>query len=141
MPLVNVPFNQAAEQEPVPEGTYDLRVQRFERRTSKAGNDMYSAMLVIEDPNYPNAAPVNEFFILPKPCDPGDSEQTRKNATNLRKLWRFLEAFGISYEQTGFNDEEVEGATGRCLLGQQEDTESGEIRNTLRLPRVGRAPR
>jgi hypothetical protein len=131
MPLIKAPLADDFESQPVPEGAYDLRIEKAEDKESKAGNPMTEIMIVIEDTEHPNASPI--FYYLNYP--PKDHEYY-----NL--MWqqnkRFLAIFGVPFDGDGFNTDDLAGATGNCMLdlimSTYEDVE--EERNELRLPRV-----
>ena len=131
MAFIEIDLGGVKEAEAVPEGTYDLRVAAFDLMKSKKGNDMYKAVIIIEDERYPNAKPMSEYLTLP-----GKDHDEAARAFLLRSLKRFLAVFGVPFEANGFNDEDVVGATGHCLVVQDEPDENGEIWNSLRAPRL-----
>jgi hypothetical protein len=133
MPLIDLPdLDQNFESEPVPEGQYDVRVAKFEATESKAGKPMYKVMLIVEDQEFPNAAPVNFFLSIPTKND-----EERAKTFKMQQMKRFLTAFSIPYEANGFSDEDVEGATARQLsISQAPPTEDGRVYNEVHLPRA-----
>lgn len=132
MPFIELDLDSAQEASVVPEGEYDVRCARFEATTSKKGNAMYRAMILVEDPEYSNALPINHFLVLPSADDDQDVVNMK-----LRNIKRFLACFGVAFEGSGFNDEDVEGATGRCFVGQTPaDEDTGAIYNELKPPRI-----
>ena len=102
MGFIELNLDGVQEASVVPEGEYDLRVARFEATTSKKGNAMYRAMVLVEDQEYNNALPINHFLVLPTNDDDTDVLNMK-----LRNIKRFLAAFGIAFEGTGYNDEDV----------------------------------
>jgi hypothetical protein len=133
MPLIDLPdLNQNFEPSPVPEGSYDLRIANCEAKDSKAGKPMYQMMMIVEDNEYPNAQPINFFLSIPQPNDDQKTMQFK-----MQNIKRFLTAFDIPFEASGFNDEDVVGATARQIsVTQTEPTEEGLVYNEMHLPRV-----
>ena len=131
MPFIDVPLGDAKEGKPVPEGEYNLRVSSYEAETSKKGNPMYHAVIVIEDGEYPNALPIHYYIndVLE------DDEESARNM-KLLDTRRFLETFDIPYEDNGYDDEDVPGSTGKCLVILAAAEGQYDERNELRLPRL-----
>lgn len=130
MPFISVPIDEAKEQAAVPEGEYSLRIIKAEDKESKKGNAMTQVTIRIEDADVPNARLVNHFLVYPDSATPADQRNMR-----LLDIARFLQCFGIPHEGAGFNSEDLEGATGRATLTQEEG-DDGEIYNRLRMPRL-----
>ena len=131
MGFVEVPLGAAQEAEAVPEGEYDLRVAKFDETTSKAGNAMYKAIIIIESKYHPNPQPIVEYFTLP---NGKDDEHANMKMLNIK---RFLAVFNVPFEESGFNDEDVPGALGKChVVNDTYEPDDGEPReqNKLRLP-------
>lgn len=134
MGKINVPFGDVSEEKVAPEGTYDLRVIRKEWVTSRnSGRPMLSAYIAIESDDGEAYTPFGHWCVLP--TDEDWQEDRRKAEMFVRNLRRFLSVFGVEWTPDGFDDEELDGATGRCLVTIEEDDE-GVLRNRLRLPRV-----
>lgn len=131
MPFISVPIDDAKEMEAVPEGEYDLRIIKAEDGESKKGNPMTTVMLRIENAGIPNPAPVRHWITHVTADTPEDQKAMR-----LLDTARFLQCFGIPHESHGFNSDDLEGATGTCMLTQEENEENGEVYNRLRLPRL-----
>lgn len=131
MPFITVPLGDAKEGKPVPEGEYELRVSSYNAEESKAGNPMYHATIVIEDGEYPNALPIH-YYINAVLEDDDDSVRNMK----LLDLRRFLEVFEVSYEDNGYDDEDVPGSTGKCLVTLAAAEGQFDERNELRLSRL-----
>lgn len=131
MPLVKAPLEDDFESQPVPEGNYDLRIQSAEDKDSAAGNAMTAIMITIEDPDHPNATPI--FFFLNYP--PKEHEY-------YDLMWqqnkRFLTVFDVPYDKSGFNTDDLDGATGNCFVEHNMVEYNGveAPKNELRLPRV-----
>lgn len=127
MAFIKAELGNTKEPEAAPEGEYDLRIAKATRKDSKAGNKMTEVILQIEGGNF---SPVFHYLI----------DVTRDTAENVRQmreleLKRFLTVFGIKFEDGGYDDEDLQGATGRVFLIQEED-ENSVTRNKLRLPRL-----
>jgi hypothetical protein len=133
MPLIDLPdLDQDFEPEPVPEGQYDLRVVKFQGGESKAGKPMYTAMLVVEDEEFPNAAPINFFLSIPTKND-----EERSRTFKMQQIKRFLATFNIPYEANGFAEEDVEGATASQIsISQRAPNDDGRVYNEVHLPRA-----
>ena len=129
MGFISLPLEDVKEPEVVPDGNYDLRIIKAEDGRSKAGNDMTSIMIKVEDDRYPDAQVIRHWLTYPDEDTPKDQRYLR-----LLDIKRFLLAFGIPYEK-GFESEDLVGATGKCLV-YQEEGDDGNIYNRLRLPRL-----
>ena len=124
MSFVNVSLSDAKEPKAVPEGEYDLRIISAEDKESKKGNPMTEVKIAIEGED---AYPIRHFITYP---DGGEHDGMK-----LLEIKRFLECFGIAYDDDGFDTEDLPGATGRSLVVQEEG-DNGVIYNRLRLPRL-----
>jgi hypothetical protein len=143
MAFIKQAMSDAKEAQAVPEGEYDLRVVKKEVKEFKSGRQGIAVQIAIEDPNFPNAGLIFHNIMFTK----GDDNDVTRNMMLLGQR-RFLECFGIPYEDDGFDDDDLEGATGRCLVtkvnAQKEDSRNpgkyidipGEFRNELQLPRL-----
>jgi len=131
MPFIEIPLGDSGEDELVPEGTYDLRVAKFDStKTTTEGNPKLYAMIVIEDSEHPDAAPIHLNMAIPD-----KDHQYRK--LMLTSISRFFQGFGIDYEDGGFNDEDIEGATASLFVAQVEDfRDSDNMVNEVRFPRL-----
>lgn len=147
MAFIKAAMSEAKESESVPEGEYDLRVISSEPKRGedafKSGREGWSLLISIESAEIPNPAPVMHNLMLPVE----DDKESTKNLM-LLGIRRFLECFNIPYEDGGFDEDDLEGAAGRCLLrqvpaqrkvaGSDDKYEDipGEFRNELVLPRL-----
>lgn len=133
MPFINVALNDAKEPEAVPEGPYDLRIVSHNNEPSKkSGNPMTTCFIKIEDAAHPNAALVRHWLVPPTNDTPADQRQMR-----TLDIKRFLTAFDVPMEGEGFNSDDLDGATAsQIMLTQEEDDETGNVYNRLRLPRL-----
>jgi len=131
MAQIEVPFDDAPEEEIPKEGTYDLRVMMKEVGTSKSsGRPQITVMLKIEgDVDY---VPIYHYLTFPTMEDFDEEPQKARNA--VRRVARFCTVFGIEMGPQGFDDEALDGATGRCLVRLEEY--EGEDRPKLQLPRI-----
>lgn len=126
MPFIKESLDDVQEAQPVPEGEYDLRIVKAEEKESKKGNEMVQVMIVVEDQEYPNAAPINHFLLGWDGVEP-DIERMRK-----LEIKRFCACFDVP---TDFEAEDLVGQTGRCFVTQEEG-DDGNTYNRLRLPRL-----
>lgn len=131
MAFIKVPLGDAAEPEAVPADEYDLRIVSHREKESRNGNAMTQVTIAIEDANYPNASVFN-FFIMH--VQPGDDNFEFMNLNNAR----FLQLFGIPYDENGFDDEDLVGATARASL-TLDTGDDGVKRNSIVLPRLKKA--
>jgi len=118
MPFINSNVTQGVEAEVVPEGTYDLRVQLTkDRHNAEKDSDSIEIMILIEDAEHQNAAPVT--FYLPLV---GKSDDAKSKNFKLLQQHRFLAAFSIPFDETGFNTDDFPGATATLAVKQREVT-------------------
>ena len=112
----------------VPEGMYELEIIKVkENRVSKAGNRMTTVMLVAVGVD---AVPLR-YFVL-HATDDLPADQHRRRCLEIK---RFLAHFEVPYHDRGFYTEDLLGATTRCLVIQEEDSD-GTIWNRVRVPRL-----
>lgn len=130
MPFIQSAIEDAKETKPVAEGEYTVRIHSAELELSKKGLDMVHVMCLVEGEE--NANPIHTYLILP-------TADYQHRAMALRNLKRFLVAFNIPHEGTGFDTDDFPGATANLLVQQEEVKEGamkGEITNRLNLPKV-----
>lgn len=135
MGFINASLDQDYEDRPVPEGEYNLRITKVDEEESKAGNAMLVLQIKVEDRGFPNAAPIRHWVVLPDGSDP------QKDRLRSRDLKRLLYVFGVNVGPKGFDSDDLQGATGSCMVTQEEGTDdkgksTGDIYNRLRLPRL-----
>jgi len=132
MPIIKAAeLGEDLEDQPVPEGQYDLRVARATYKLSEGkGIPMNVLTFVIE--GEPGAAPFMHWVLFPKEDDVRDVTRQR-----LRDIKRFFTVFGIPLDDYDpENDfEQLMGATGNCRVSVETGDDNVE-RNRLRLPRV-----
>jgi Protein of unknown function (DUF669) len=128
---MRIPLNLSEVQEsrPVPNGRYDLVIASAEEAKSKAGADQIKVSLGIE--GHETAPNVSHYISLP-----GNGDEPQKANFKMLLLKRFLHAFSIPYDNTGFDIETFAGATAKCDLTLSEPDDSGNIYNRLQLPRL-----
>jgi hypothetical protein len=131
MSLIELPFADVPEEKIAPEGNYDLRIVNQEQGASKkSGRPMITCLIRIEGGAY---APMMHWLVLPTAADWDEERMTSERM--VRGVRRFLEIFNIKWTPKGFDAEELDGATGRCLVTIEKDDEGNE-HNRLRLPRA-----
>jgi hypothetical protein len=139
MPYIEQAIADATEGYFVDEGEYQLRIVSAEEKDSKKGKPMIECVIEIVD--HPDAEPVFHYVNL---VSPDDSEKARK--FKLRMTRRFLEVFGVAYDDGGFDSDDLNGAEGTCMVYQQERVDENgnaldppEYSHALRLPKFGGA--
>lgn len=129
MSFIKLAIDDIKEGEVVPEGEYDLRIVSAKDGTSKAGNQMTTVMIKIEDAGMPNPNLVGHWLVYPD--ESVDKEQKQMRLLDIK---RFLSCFGVAIDG-GFDSDDLVGQTGRCFL-RQEQGEDGKTYNRLVLPRL-----
>lgn len=137
MPFIKMALDA---KEPViaPEAEYDLRIFKVEDKktgpnSKTPGEPMLLVMINIEEPGAGPFAPIFHNLMLV-------TKNTPEKNVELYKLGvqRFLACFNITGDAEGFDTDDFQGSTGRCLV-TQEDGEQGP-RNVLKLPRLDDEP-
>lgn len=141
MGFVEAAMEDGAEEVLAPEGTYDLRIAMHESGlTTKAGDrTMIRCFITIESDDDVDYMGINHYLVFPNQHD--KEEDPDKYRMMLRNINRFLTVFDVEYGPRGFNDEDLDGSTGRCLVVQEEGKDAdgkpnGEIYPRIRLPRM-----
>jgi hypothetical protein len=132
MSFIEIPLGGVSEAVTVPEGTYDLRIEGCEEKTSvNTGRDMLMVMLHIENPpaGVENPATVFHYVNLPM-----EDDEPRTVQMMLLEIKRFLTVFGVPFEEHGFDSNDLPGAVGECFLIEEEY--EGRIGNKLKPPRL-----
>jgi len=116
MPYIEMPLGDIQEAEHVPTGRYDLRVTACTATLSKKAKeaglddpDMYNVIVQIEG-EVPVSNPAPIFLHLAMPGRIPGEEQRSAQFKGLQ-IKRFLHWFSVPFEDGGFNDEDIEGAT------------------------------
>lgn len=94
-----------------PEGEYTLRIVKAEAKESKIGNPMIETMITIEGGE--NYAPINHYLNLPY-------EGNQWNDLFSLSNKRFLVAFGIAFNDDGFDVEDFAGSVGTMKVVQEQ---------------------
>ncbi len=126
MPFIDEDLGDVREQEPAPEGEYDLRIVRAQEKEAKSGREMVQVILAFDDGT--DAAAFSHFLM--KWTDDDDEEQV---LNRKREIKRFCAAFGID---TSFEVEELAGLTAKQIHVIQEEGDDNIVRNKIRLPRL-----
>lgn len=132
MPLIRL--EDDVEDKLAAEGLYDLRVAKAEYGDNKKQTAKRVAlMLLVEGPDGDGILPINHWISISN-----DDDEPAKKRQNLKNMKRFFAVFGYPMDN-GFdpdeNTQDLVGLTGKCRVVQEED-DSGEMRNRLRLPKV-----
>lgn len=133
MPFVEQAVGDAQEEQPVPEGRYDLLVDSCEEAVNETTRrTSYRCFIKIQNPpeDIKNAASI--FFNLSMVMS-DDSEKARNFM--LLQQRRFFEAFSIPYEANGFDPDDIPGATAgniHVTVGEYDK----RAKNELNLPPV-----
>lgn len=131
MPFVEQAIGDAQEQQPVPEGRYDLRAESCtDKENQETGRTSYEIVLKIENPPEEVKSPMDIFFYLPMVKE-DDSDKAR--AFLLLQQKRFFEAFSVPYEATGFDPDDIPGSTAGNIHVIPAEFE-GRKKNEINLP-------
>lgn len=129
MSRIEVPFADVPEETLAPEGNYDLRIVGKESGLTKKGDrSMITCLIRIEGGPY---SAMRHWLVFPNEHD----EQNTRDLM-VRNIRRFLAIFNVKWDGTSFDDDDLDGATGRCLVSLRKNEETGTEYNELRLPRV-----
>ncbi len=130
MPIIKVEDGDAFEDKAVAEGQYDLRVTKAENVKSKKGKDMLHLMVKVDGEE--EAAPINLYILHPV------EEEEQSYRFRMRDMMRLAALFGLA--EFDYTDEDqiadLVGKDFSCFLNLETDDETGDERNTLRLPKV-----
>jgi len=127
MSFVKINLKTVKEPEIVPEGEYDLRIVKVKDDETKKGEPMTILSIVIENAGIPNPQVVMHYVLYP---NGGQYDDMR--ALEIKRL---LTAFDVGFDEGGFDPQELQGRTAKCLLTQEEGDDK-VIRNRMRLPRI-----
>ncbi len=131
MAFVNLKgLDSVSEPKPVPEGTYTLRVVNVQTYT-KEDTGRTVTKIVHEIDGHPDAAPVTLFLVHPKEDDDPGQNQRR-----LLDFKRYLTLAGVPFDESGFTEEDLYGATFEAYLRLGEPDQNGTQYNEIRLPRL-----
>ena len=118
-------INEIKEPETVPEGMYDLVIEKVMEKKNEQG-DLTGLNVILDVSGYVDAAPVFHHVSLPHEDDDED-----KTAFKLRFLKKFLDAFIIPFTKKGFDMVDFAGATGKVKLIL--DEYQGTINNKIKI--------
>jgi len=124
--ILDVDSANAPEFHSLADGTeVELRISKAEVRNSKAGDPMLALRLDI--PAEPYSKDINHFIMLPNNKD--DAKQTAQKQNNIKV---FKATFGLP--PTGpISSEDMEGAKGWAILGEEETQEYGKQNKVKRF--------
>lgn len=118
-------INQIKEPETVPEGMYDLAVEKVMEKKNDQG-DITGLNLIIDVVGYVDAAAVFHHISLPV-----EGDEDEKIDFKLRFLKKFLELFDVPFDKKGFDEAALVGAQGKCKLVL--DEYQGTVSNKIKL--------
>jgi len=128
--ILDVDTANVPEFKSLPEGSeVELRIVSAEMKNSKAGDPMLALRLDI--PQEPLSKDINHFIMLPTN---GDDE--KRSAQKLNRLKEFKACFGLPANGPVSKDD-MEGAKGWAILGEEESQEYGK-QNRVKRFIVGR---
>lgn len=124
---VAIPVNldEVQESRPVPTGKYDLTISTVEEAKSKNGFAQLVVSVGID--GHDDAPNVTHYISLPTPGD--DKAQAK-----ALFLARFLSAFNISHDASGFDTDEFPGSKATLELTLSEPDANGRVYNRITLP-------
>jgi len=128
--ILDVETTNAPEFKSLPDGSeVELRILKAEAKNSKAGDPMLALRLDV--PAEPYAKDINHFIMLPNSRD-----DEKSKAQKLNRLKDFKAAFGLPASGP-IAGEDMEGAKGWAILGEDESEEFGKQNRVKRFV-VGR---
>lgn len=133
---VQIPVNlsEVKESRPVPAGKYGLTIASIEDTKSKAGAPMFVISIGID--GHDDAPNLTHY--MSQPQEGGDP---KKEGFKALAMARFLEAFKIPHDSSGFDTDDFPGATATCALSLSEPDDNGNVYNRLDLPRLKEEPK
>jgi hypothetical protein len=129
---IDARFGDAPEKLLPDEGQYGVTVRSKEVGTAKSGRSTIGCWLTIEAGDGEEYEDVYHCMVFPTDADWDDDPD--KARLMLRGCQRFLAMLGIDFDEKGFDEEELDGASGRCLI--KIEPYEGEDRPKLSLPRI-----
>lgn len=119
MSFITVAIGEAVEKEAMPEGPYNLVVtEAVPYKNDNSGKDSIKCSIGFAD--HPEAKNIMHFIALPHESD--DAEKMNNKLLSLKK---FLEKFNVPFEESGFNVEDINGATAYVFVDVENDPEYG----------------
>src|SRR6266480_4321232 len=128
MPVIETNLGDVKEPKPVPRGRYALTIAEAEHNEEK--NYVRVSIGIDEHLDSPN---ITHILSLDKPDNDPSKEEFKKL---MRK--RFLVAFDIPHDDSGFNTDDFAGAKAELevTLTSADDDEQGRTFNRLVLPKL-----
>lgn len=130
---MNTSFGNVQEKQPVPAATYDVMIDNAEQHVSRESQKP-SIKVTVSIEGEPDAPKISHYIPLPNQDD--DEQKTSNKMIGIK---RFLVAFGIPFEDNGFNIEDFFGARATVpltLTDPDEPGANGNVYNRLNLPRL-----
>ena len=119
-------INEVKEPETVPEGMYDLTIEKvMDAKTDDDGN-LKGINIIIDIAGELDAKAVFHHLSLPV-----EGDDDTKVDFKLRFIKKFLETFKIPFDKKGFDQANFPGATAKCKLVL--DEYDGQVSNKLKL--------
>ena len=139
MTFIKAPLADGGEEVLPPESMYDLRIASKKVGRNKADTrDQIHLYIVIEGHEEEDYMGINHWLPFP---NEEDMQDTNRKKMMLRSINRFLTVFNVNYGADGFDEEDLEGAQGNCMVYLEKRTdadgnEMDEEQPRLRLPRM-----
>lgn len=127
MGFISTPLDDVQEQNPAPEGEYDLKIIKATLGKSKNGVPMVTVLIAFDDTEAGDAPPFMHWL-----RDPGSIDDEEDKDREARNVKRFMQVFDL---QDDWEADDLTGETGTCFV-QQETGDDNVTRNRLRLPRL-----
>lgn len=121
-------FDDVREDQPVPEGEYDLVIADVKEKNNDSGN-LKNLLVIIEIVGHDGAANVLHNISIPQPED--DAEKVSNKAKFIK---RFLQLFNIPFQGGSLNLTDFPGKRAKAFLTQEEY--QGTISNKIKLPPI-----
>ena len=121
-------FEEVVEDQPVPEGEYNLVIEDVKEKMNDDGN-LKNLLVIISIEGHDNAANVLHNISLPLPGD--DAEKVSNKAKFIK---RFLQLFSIPTKGGQLDLTQFSGKRAKAFLTQEEY--QGTISNKIKLPPI-----
>jgi hypothetical protein len=138
MTFIPVNFDDVQEPKPAPAGNYNLQILKAEvavtgPNSNRPGSPQFK--IQIGFPDEPNTTAMSQYMSLPHEDD--DPNKAQYKALLLK---RFLTLFNVPFDSTGIDTEklamEMIGATAQADVELSEPSDSGDVYNRLKVPRM-----
>ncbi len=132
--FIKVAMSDAPEEGLCEEGRYDLRIIAKKLKDTKAGDrKLLQVTMMVE--GIPDVAPIMENLTFPNAKDWEDEKEMAKGF--IRRVKRFIAAFGVTWQADGFPANELDGATADDILIKIEIGKDDNVeRNKAIFPRI-----